>query len=76
MDSKLFGVFDMLEEVIIQIVEVSDELCYYCDCLDFDFNRLFEFEQCILKQISLVCKYYVSFEVLLQYYQSLLEEQQ
>lgn len=44
MDSKFFGVLDMLEEVVIQFSEVSDELCYYYDCLDFDLNCLFEFE--------------------------------
>lgn len=76
MDSKLSGLLDMLEDASIQLTEASDELRHYCDRLDMDPNRLFELEQRLSRQISLARKHHVSPEVLPQFHQSLLDEQQ
>ncbi|WP_437887792.1 DNA repair protein RecN [Phytobacter sp. V91] len=76
MDTSLSGILNMLEEASIQISEASDELRHYCDRLDLDPNRLYELEQRISKQISLARKHHVSPELLPQYHQSLLDEQQ
>lgn len=59
-DKQLDPLAELLDSVIIQLSEMSDELRHYCDRIELDPNRLYELEQRISGQIALARKHKVA----------------